>query len=110
MTAFTPLDVHGPHGFGRMEESSLSVLPFLGSFLLILLLASLAAWYLWRRGTLTLPRLAGSRSPEDDARRILADRFARGDISSDDFLERASILNWTPGNDTLSSRPRKKRL
>ena len=28
---------------------------------------------------------------------MLAERFARGDIGSDEFMERASVLNWTPG-------------
>jgi len=49
------------------------------------------------------------RSPEDEAKQILAERFARGDITSDEFLERSSILNWTPGTDPLPSKPRKNR-
>ena len=76
--------------------------------MLLLLLAALTGLYLWRQGKLRLPRLGGPRSPEDDARRILADRFARGDISSEEFMDRASILNWTPGSDTRPTRPRKK--
>ena len=84
------------------------MLPFLGSLLLLLLLA-LAALYLWRHGKLPLPNLANHRSPEDEAKRILADRFARGDISSDEFLERSSILNWTPGTEPLPAKPRKNR-
>ena len=95
-----------PHG--HEVETSLSVLPFLGSFLLLLVLV-LAALYLWHQGKLPLPKLASHRSPEDEAKRILADRFARGDINSDEFLERSSILNWTPGTDPLPSSPRKKR-
>ena len=47
--------------------------------------------------------------PEDEAKQILAERFARGDISSDEFLERSSILNWTPGAQPLPSKSRKKR-
>jgi putative membrane protein len=94
----------GHHAF----ESSLSMLPFLGSLLLLLLLV-LAALYLWRQGKLPLPSLASHRSPEDEAKRILAERFARGDISSDEFLERSSILNWTPGTEPLPSRSRKNR-
>ncbi|GLU47663.1 hypothetical protein Nans01_20140 [Nocardiopsis ansamitocini] len=35
--------------------------------------------------------------PEAGAQRLLAERFARGDIDSDEFMERASALNWTPG-------------
>lgn len=98
---------HGPHGW---QESSFSVMPFLGGvFLLLLLLGALTALYLWRQGKLSWPALGGRRSPEDEARRILAERFARGDIGSEDFMERASILNWTPGSDSLASRPRKNR-
>jgi len=96
----------GPHGWA---EHSFSVLPFLGTFLLVLLLVGLAAFYLWRQGKLVLPQLGSSRSPEDEAKRILAERFARGDISTDEFMERSSILNWTPGTEPLPSRPRKKR-
>lgn len=28
---------------------------------------------------------------------ILAERLARGDSSPEDFLERASMLDWSPG-------------
>src|SRR5215210_2135017 len=91
-----PPHLHGGHGFPGVQESSLTALPFLAGFLLILLLAGLTALYLWRSGRLSLPAAGRSRSPEVDARRILAERFARGDITTDDFLERASILNWTP--------------
>ena len=104
-----PLQGHGPHGG---FDGGFSVLPLvLGSFLLLLvLLAGLTAFYLWRQGRLTLPNLAIRRPPEDEAKRTLADRFARGDISTDEFMERASILNWTPGNDTTRARrPGKKR-
>ena len=106
-TLLPPLEVHGPHGF----DGGFSILPFVGSFfLLLLLLAGLAAFYLWRRGKLTAPSFATRRSPEDEAKQILADRFARGDISTDEFMERSSILNWTPGSDTHQTRrPRKKR-
>ena len=43
----------------------------------------------------------------DEAREILATRFATGDLSSDEFLERASVLNWTPGVEPLPV-PRKR--
>src|SRR5687768_12805110 len=93
---------------GHQElESSLSMLPLLGSLLLLLLV--LAALYLWHQGKLPLPKLGGHRSPEEEAKGILAERFARGDISSDEFLERSSVLNWTPGTDPLPSKPRKNR-
>ena len=97
---------YGPHGW---ENGSFSVLPFLGSFLLLMLLAVLTVWYLWRHGKLTLPIPASRRRPEDEAKRILAERFARGDIGSDEFLERSSILNWTPGVDPVPTRIRKTR-
>jgi uncharacterized membrane protein len=83
-------------------------MPFLGTFLLLLLLA-LVGLYLWHQGKLPLPKLGSHRSPEDEAKQILAERFARGDITSDEFLERSSILNWTPGTDPLPSKPRKNR-
>jgi putative membrane protein len=101
------MNPHLPHGHHGVE-SSLSVMPFLGTFLLLLLLALLAL-YLWHQGKLPLPKLGSHRSPEDEAKQILAERFARGDITSDEFLERSSILNWTPGTDPLPSSPRKKR-
>jgi len=101
------MNPHLPHGHHGVE-SSLSVMPFLGTFLLLLLLV-LVALYLWHQGKLPLPKLGSHRSPEDEAKQILAERFARGDITSDEFLERSSILNWTPGTDPLPSSPRKKR-
>ena len=48
-------------------------------------------------GPATPPWLSARTSPEFEARKVLAERFARGDISSDEFMERASALNWTPG-------------
>ena len=87
------------------------MLPFVGSFLFLLLILGLVltAFYLWRSGKLPPPNLGKSRSPEEDAKRILAERFARGDISSDEFMERSSILNWTPGAEPVPARPRKSR-
>jgi putative membrane protein len=98
----------GPH---EWEEGSLSVLPFLGSFLFLLVILALVltGLYLWRTGKLPLGSLGRSHSPEEDAKRILAERFARGDISSDEFMERSSILNWTPGAEPVPSKPRKRR-
>jgi putative membrane protein len=105
MTPFVPL--HGGHDAHGWAESSLSVAPILSSFLLLLLLLlALAGFYLWRQGKLTL---GGIRSPEDEAKSILADRFARGDISSDEFLERASMLNWAPGTNPLATKRGKNR-
>ena len=106
MTPFV-LPLHGDRGF---HEGAFSLLPFLGSVLLLaLLLTALAGLYLHRQGRLALPRVGGYRSPEEEAKRILAERFARGDISSEEFLERSSTLNWTPGSESLPSRPRQHR-
>ena len=98
----------GPHGW---EDHSLSVLPLVGNFLVLFVILALVltGLYLWRTGRLPLGNLGRARSPEEDAKRILAERFAQGDISSDEFLERSSILNWTPGAQPLPSRPKKKR-
>ena len=107
MTPLVPL--HGGRGPHGMAESSLSIAPILGSFLLLVLLLALAGFFFWRQGKLTLPTLGGARSPEDDAKRILAERFARGDINSDEFLERASMLNWAPGTNPLTTKRGKNR-
>lgn len=67
-------------------------------FLLFLLLVAGTLFYLVRSGRISTPAwLSGRPSPEFEARKVLAERFARGDISSDEFIERASVLNWTPG-------------
>jgi putative membrane protein len=100
---------HGGHAAHGWAESSLSVAPVLGSLLLLLLLLlAFAGFYLWRQGKLTLP-LGSGRSPEDEAKRILAERFARGDIPSDEFLERASMLNWAPGTNPVATKHGKSR-
>jgi len=85
-------------------------LPLIGNFVFLLLILALVATglYLWRTGRLPLGNLCRAR-PEEDAKRILADRFARGDISTDEFMERSSILNWTPGAEPLPSKRGKKR-
>jgi putative membrane protein len=71
-------------------------------FLLFLLLALGTLFYLRRTGQLgALPWARRPQSPEHEAREILATRFATGDLSSDEFLERASVLNWTPGVEPL---------
>ncbi|MCW2811090.1 MAG: hypothetical protein JWP61_1548 [Friedmanniella sp.] len=104
-----PLEGFAHHGGPPGAES---FLPFLGVPLLILtvLLVLGALAFLRRGGQLNQLSFLRRPSPEHDARAILADRFARGDISSDEFLERASILNWTPGSDAYPARPgRKKR-
>ncbi len=79
-------------------------------FLLFLLLL-VGLFLLARRGTFGPPPpwLAGSRAPEADAKKILADRFANGDISAEEFMERASVLNWTPGSEQWMQPTKKRR-
>src|SRR3954452_14572838 len=86
--------------------------PFLGGlmFLLFLLLVLGTLFYLRRTGQLGAPPWARRvQTPEHEAREILATRFATGDISRDEFLERASVLNWTPGVEPLPVPRGKKR-
>ena len=99
-----PFGVRGDHGFG----DSFSVLPLLGGAVLVALLLLLGtALYRAHQRRSAAPALPAAVTPDDEARRILAERFARSEISSDEFLERASILNWTPGSDQFSPRSRK---
>ena len=108
---------HGPH-WGPGEPSTIAsgalppFAPFLGAamFMLLLLLLALGTvlFLLVRNGQLG-SSTATARTPEAEAKRILAERFARGDITSDEFMERASVLNWTPGSDSWDIRKGKKR-
>jgi putative membrane protein len=45
-------------------------------------------------------------SPEHGARHLLAERMAKGEVSTEEFMERASVLNWTPGSDVHPPRTR----
>jgi uncharacterized membrane protein len=86
--------------------------PFLGGlmfFLFMLLVLGTVVFFLVRHGQFAPQSLAGSRSPESEAKKILAERFARGDITTDEFMERASVLNWTPGSDSWEIGKRKKK-
>jgi len=93
---------HGGH------EAAGAWFPFVGlSLLLLFLLLTLAAAaYLWRTGRLDRLTQLVRPSPEQEAKRVLADRFARGELSTDEFMERASVLNWTPGSDSWPARRR----
>ena len=77
-------------------------------FLLMLLVLGTLLFFLVRNGQLG-SQLTANPSPEAEAKRILAERFARGDITSDEFMERASILNWTPGSESWDTGKGKKR-
>jgi uncharacterized membrane protein len=77
-------------------------------FVLFLLILA-GAFFLARRNGFGPPPWIAHHSPETEAKRVLADRFARGDISSDEFLERASVLNWTPGSDAWETRKKRRR-
>jgi len=79
-------------------------------FFLFLLLLAATFFFLARSGRIGPPPWSQNRSPEGEAKRVLAERFARGDITTDEFMEKASVLNWTPGSDSYDSwKPRKKR-
>jgi putative membrane protein len=104
----TPLEVphHGPH-----DVAAGGFFPFAGLslFFLLLLLAAATAVYLWRTGRLDgLVQRLGRPGPEQEAKRVLAERFANGDLSSEEFMERASVLNWTPGSESYPPRGRKR--
>jgi putative membrane protein len=86
--------------------------PFLGGlmfFLFMLLVLGAVVFFLVRHGQFAPQSLAGSRSPESEAKKILAERFARGDITTDEFMERASVLNWTPGSESYDIGKRKRK-
>jgi len=100
-----PSGFRGDHGVG--DPSSL--LPVLGAAIVVavlLLLLGTALYRTWLERQ-ARPALPPATSPDTEARRILAERFARSEITSDEFLERASILNWTPGSEQFAHRQRK---
>jgi len=77
---------------------------------ILFLLVLFGAFLLLRRGQFGPPPWFGAHhSPESEAKQVLASRFAQGEISSDEFLERASVLNWTPGSDSWETRGKRKR-
>lgn len=79
---------------------------------LLFLLLLIGAFFLVRKGRpdgVGPPWMNRAEPPEAEARRVLSERFARGDISSDEFLERASVLNWTPGAEDPGDGGRRKR-
>lgn len=80
-------------------------------FFLFLLTTAALLFFLVRTGRVGPPPWAGSvnHAPEAEAKKVLAERFARGDITTDEFMEKASVLNWTPGSDSYDNRPRKRR-
>jgi len=105
----------GP-GFDHIHGGVPFFAPFLGvgMFLLTLLLIGAVLFHLARRGKIGPPPWLGSGrvspfSPEYEARKTLATRFANGEIASDEFLERAAALNWTPGVEPQAKPGKKKR-
>jgi uncharacterized membrane protein len=105
MEDMPPFDAPGHHGFHDAGP-----FPFIGvsMFFLLLVALTVAALYLHRTGRLPALGRLSRPAPEEEAKRILADRFARGDISSEEFMERASILNWTPGSEQYPVQTRKR--
>ncbi len=93
------MDHHFPPGADPAAHAG-AFAPFLGGlmFVLFLLVVAGTLFFLVRTGRIAAPFWTSTRtSPEFEARKVLAERFARGDISTDEFMERASVLNWTPG-------------
>lgn len=96
-TAFTATAAaaHGPPWAGPPPFA-----PFPGAAVLCLLLLLIALGaFLTMRARGHRPPWAGhaAEPPEAAARRVLAERFAKGDITVEEFMERASALNWNPG-------------
>ena len=89
------------HGGGFLE-------PLLGFGALVVVALALVVGVLLMRRYGLLPTAMGrfgrQESAEQSARQVLAERMARGDLSTEEFLERASVLNWTPGSDPASTR------
>lgn len=100
VAAAVPLEVDGPADGGAFVDA----LWGFGGFLLVIGLV-LVGFLLLRRYGL-LPDRWGGRgvSPEDSARRVLAERLAAGEVSTEEFLERAGALNWTPGSTVKPAR------
>ena len=97
-----PLEPHHMDNMAYGDQASWMA-PLVGGFFTIfVLLGLLTAWQAWRhRDQLSAlvgrARSHGALSAEYRAREILAERFARGEIDSQEFMERSSLLNWTPG-------------
>ena len=92
-----PLEIHGHGGGGG---GLLAGMLGVGGFLLVIAALLLAFLLLRRYGVIPDHLTLGRRpTPEDGARRVLAERMAKGEVSTEEFLERASVLNWTPGSD-----------
>ena len=97
----------GPHGWA---ESSSSIAPIVGSSCCCYSCSWLSPASIFGvRASSRCRRSAVSDHQSDEAKRILAERFARGDINSDEFLERASMLNWAPGTNPLTTKRGKNR-
>jgi putative membrane protein len=59
-------------------------------------LASAAFWILVIAGIVVLLRSTTGRGGADASLRILEERYARGEVSRDEFLERRSVLTKAP--------------
>ncbi|GAA1835611.1 hypothetical protein ACFFOM_09330 [Microlunatus capsulatus] len=95
---------HGVHG------EAFLLLPFVAALVLLLALLAGVGLHLLRSGRLELRGRGAGPRPEEEAKRVLAERFARGEVSGEEFMERSSLLNWTPGVDAAAPRPWPARL
>lgn len=97
-----PMENHHMYGMANGDPAAWMA-PLVGGFFTVLLVMSLlGAWQVWRHrdqvGLLaSRARWGRTMVAEQRAREILAERFARGEIDSEEFMERSSMLNWTPG-------------
>ena len=99
---------HGPHGW---EDHSFSVLPLIGNFVFLLLILALVAH---RALSVAHGKIAAGRISAERGRRRRRSAFSpsaspAGTSASDEFMERSSILNWTPGVEPVPSKRGKKR-
>ena len=79
--------MHGD-GWGGWIAGAVMMIAFWGSLVLLIVLA--IRWIDDRR-----PDARGETQPRSDARQILAERFARGEISAEEFEDRRRVLEGT---------------
>lgn len=68
----------------------------MGGGILILLVVMALVVFLVRRDFGARPSQGEEKRPVPDAREILAERFARGDISEEEFEQRKRVLDRQP--------------
>lgn len=95
MTTTGALALLGP-GWGHMGDGRLWWIWGLLMVLLLLSIGALAVWLAVRAGANRPPAPPPTRSPLDRAQEILAERYARGEISTEEYQERLANLSRRP--------------